>query len=222
MVGDELQLEKAFAERDAEAALAHTQAVRDEAEYELLTFDERQTHGTMPDLFDEPAQVVDAEKPPGIADRSAELMQQMAESDAKLFRTSGEFLSKAVEIPTTAYRKITAKTGQDRVQSAAESLVGWSTTPGSTPISMDEAMQLVRAKGAILDPDAIPGLDMGIAREQRSMGRATPEVQAAYESFYGLRKPEHLKVVETAAVGQKQAIDNQMNQIRNQASKEGC
>ena len=310
MVGDELQLEKAFAERDAEAALAHTQAVRNEAEYELLTFDERQTHGTMPDLFDESAQVVDAEKPPGIADRFAELMQKMAESDAKLFRASGEFLSKAkkslaeledlnlddraayareqrrqafvdgdkkrlaewkkeerrleaerikqtqtrmdttqsdmfgvgqydtstpllnaaqeapvkakVEIPTTAYRKITTKTDQNRIQSAAESLLSWSTTPGTAPISMDEATRLVQAKGAILDPDAIPGLDMGMAREQRSMGRATPEVQAAYESFYGLRKPEHLKVVETAAVGQKQAIDNQMNQIRNQASKEGC
>jgi hypothetical protein len=57
---------------------------------------------------------------------------------------------------------------------------------------MDEATRLVQAKGAILDPDAIPGLDMDAARNQRSMGRATPEVQAAYEEFYGLRKPGHL------------------------------
>jgi hypothetical protein len=127
-----------------------------------------------------------------------------------------------VEIPTTAYRKITAKTGQDRVQSAAESLRNWSTTPGTAPISMDEATRLVQAKGAILHPDAIPGLDMDAARNNRSMGRATPEVQAAYEDFYGLRRPEHLDVVKAAAVEQKLAIDNQMNQIRNQASKEGC
>jgi hypothetical protein len=256
------------------------------------------------------AQVVDAEKPPSLADRFGELMRQMAESDAKIFRASGEYIAKArksieeladlnlddraayareqrrqafvdgdkkrlaewkkeerrleaerikqtqtrmntsqsdmfgvgqydtstpllnavqeapvkakVEIPTTAYRKITTKAGQDRVQSAAESLVGWSTTPGTAPISMDEATRLVQAKGAILDPDAIPGLDMDMAREQRAMGRATPEVQAAYEEFYGLRRPEHLDVVKAAAVEQKLAIDNQMNQIRNQASKEGC
>jgi hypothetical protein len=90
----------------------------------------------------------------------------------------------AVEIPAGASRKITARTSEGRIQSAAESLVSWTATPPLAPMSVDQALNLVRAKGEILDPDAIPSLDMAKAREDISMGRATPEVAAAYKQFY--------------------------------------
>jgi hypothetical protein len=97
----------------------------------------------------------------------------------------------AIEIPAGASRKITARTGESRITSAAESLLTWSSEPFSTPMSIDQARDLVRAKGAILDPDAIPGLDMEKAREDRLKGRPSPEVQAAYKQFYGI-KPDGL------------------------------
>jgi len=90
----------------------------------------------------------------------------------------------AVEIPAGASRKITARTSEGRIQAAAESLVSWTATPPLAPMSVDQALSLVRAKGEILDPDAIPSLDMAKAREDISMGRATPEVAAAYKQFY--------------------------------------
>jgi hypothetical protein len=92
-----------------------------------------------------------------------------------------------IEIPAGASRKITARTSENRIVAAAESLRGWSTIPGTEPMSIDRALDLVRAKGAILDPDAIPGLDMTQARKDSTRGRATPEVQAAYEQFYGVK-----------------------------------
>jgi hypothetical protein len=93
----------------------------------------------------------------------------------------------AIEIPPAAGRKITAKTGESRVTAAAESLVGWSTNPGAEPMSIDQALDLVRNKGAILNPDAIPGLDVDAARNDKSMGRTTPDTEAvaqAYKQFY--------------------------------------
>ena len=48
----------------------------------------------------------------------------------------------------------------------------------------------MRAKGAILDPDAIPGLNVDLARNDRAMGRSTEVtkgVAAAYGQFYGLK-----------------------------------
>lgn len=95
----------------------------------------------------------------------------------------------AVEIPAAASRKITLKTSESRIRGAAESLVGWTKKPGGQPMSLDKAMELVRAKGAILDPDKIPGLDMDAARNDAAMGRAVPEVTAAYKQFYGLDDP---------------------------------
>jgi hypothetical protein len=92
-----------------------------------------------------------------------------------------------IEIPPAAGRKITAKTGESRVTAAAESLVGWSTNPGAEPMSIDQALDLVRNKGAILNPDAIPGLDVDAARNDKSMGRTTPDTEAvaqAYKQFY--------------------------------------
>lgn len=53
---------------------------------------------------------------------------------------------------------------------------------------LDQAMDLVRRKGAILDPDAIPGLDMAAARSDKTKGvsntPATDAVAAAYRQFY--------------------------------------
>jgi len=95
----------------------------------------------------------------------------------------------AIEIPAAASRKITAKTSDSRITSAAESLAGWLSEPPNPPMSLDKALEIVRAKGAILDPDKIPGLDMEAARSNQAMGRAVPEVAAAYRQFYGVDAP---------------------------------
>ena len=92
-----------------------------------------------------------------------------------------------IEIPPAASRKITARTSEGRIRTAAESLISWSRTPGAEPMRLEPALDLVRAKGAILDPDAISGLDMAKARQDSSMGRPSPEVQAAYQQFYGIQ-----------------------------------
>jgi hypothetical protein len=93
----------------------------------------------------------------------------------------------AIDIPAGAFRKITARTSEGRIQAAAESLLNWAANPFTTPMSIDQALNLVRAKGAILDPDAIPGLDMAKARVDRTDGLPSPEVTAAYRQFYGVK-----------------------------------
>ena len=99
----------------------------------------------------------------------------------------------AVEIPAAASRKITARTDEGRIQVAAESLMSWATKAGGEPMSMDQALALVRAKGSILDPDKIPGLDMDAARTDKTKGAvdtpATEAVAAAYRQHYGLEAP---------------------------------
>jgi hypothetical protein len=55
----------------------------------------------------------------------------------------------------------------------------------------EKALQLVRAKGAILDPDAVPGLNADLARNDQAMGRATAAtegVAAAYRQHYGVEQ----------------------------------
>jgi hypothetical protein len=95
-----------------------------------------------------------------------------------------------IEIPEAASRKITAKTTESRITSAAQSLAGWTRVPGKDPMPLEKALQLVRAKGAILDPDAVPGLNADLARNDQAMGRATAAtegVAAAYRQHYGLQ-----------------------------------
>ena len=101
-----------------------------------------------------------------------------------------------MEIPAAASRKITTKTSGDRVQIAAESLLNWTSTgvPGEQQAirNIDQALELVRAKGAILDPDKVPGLSVDDARSDKAMGRNTANteaVAAVYRQFYGLEKP---------------------------------
>jgi hypothetical protein len=93
----------------------------------------------------------------------------------------------AIDIPEAAGRKITAKTDQNRVRVAAESLQSWGSVPGRDPIPLEQALDLVRTKGAILDPDRIPGLDVDAARNSKAMGRTTVDTEAvarAYKQFY--------------------------------------
>lgn len=94
----------------------------------------------------------------------------------------------SIDIPAAASRKITARTDESRIEIAAESLMSWAADAGGQPMSIDQARDLVRRKGAILDPDAIPGLDMARAREDKVKGvrntPATDAVAAAYRQFY--------------------------------------
>ena len=97
-----------------------------------------------------------------------------------------------IEIPEAAGLKITAKTDESRIRVAAENLSSWVRVPGQDLMPVEEALALVRAKGARLDPDAIPGLNMDAARNDAVMGRATPDTEAAvqaYRQFYGVPAP---------------------------------
>jgi hypothetical protein len=113
-------------------------------------------------------------------------------------------IAPAIEIPDGASRKITAKTSESRILGAAESLSGWTKLPGKEPMSREKALEIVRAKGAILSPDSIPGLDMDAARNDNSMGRATPATEAvasAYRQFYGLDGGSPLPATPSIAPG---------------------
>jgi hypothetical protein len=96
----------------------------------------------------------------------------------------------AIDIPAAASRKITDRTNPGRIETAAESLASWTAKAGGEPMSIDEARSLVQAKGAILDPDQVPSLDMDIARADKTKGAvdtpATEAVAAAYRQFYGV------------------------------------
>lgn len=97
-----------------------------------------------------------------------------------------------IEIPAAAGRKITARTSEGRIRGAADALASWTKAPGKDAMPIEKALDLVRAKGAILDPDAIPGLNVDAARNERGMGMTTPTteaVAAAYRQFYGMPEP---------------------------------
>ena len=97
-----------------------------------------------------------------------------------------------IEIPEAAARKF----NPERERGNAESLYGWANSgvPGDRqPIkTIEEAVDLLRAKNQSLDPDAIPGLDMDTARNDKAMGKSTPATEAvanAYRQFYGVPEP---------------------------------
>ena len=99
-----------------------------------------------------------------------------------------------IDIPPGASRKITERTDENRIQVAAESLASWlAPINGGKPLPLDRALDLVRAKGAILDPDAIPNLDMEAARSDMTKWKgmsntaAIDPVANAYKQFYGAR-----------------------------------
>ena len=97
-----------------------------------------------------------------------------------------------IDIPAAAARKFNPA----KERGHAESLMGWvnaGVPPEQQAIrSIDQAVDLVRAKNQVLDPDAIPGLDVDAARNDKAMGRSTPATEAvanAYRQFYGLPLP---------------------------------
>ena len=96
-----------------------------------------------------------------------------------------------INLPESASRRVNPNTPA-RTESAAESLFSWTSSPlpGAKPVfhNFYEALAAVRAKDRILDIDAVPGLDMDAARNDKALGKVTPATQAvanAYEQFYG-------------------------------------
>ena len=109
-----------------------------------------------------------------------------------IIKITGGAGSPVIDIPAAAARKLNPA----RERGNAESLYSWvnSGVPGDRqPIkTIEEAVDLLRAKNQSLDPDAIPGLDMDTARNDKAMGRSTPATEAvanAYRQFYGLPLP---------------------------------
>ena len=216
MLDDELRLQKAFAERDAEAALIHTAEVRDAAEYELLTFDEKQAHGTMPDLFSDD---VMAAGPLNTSTPPLNAVQEAAP-------TAGFELPKGLAgaKPRYGYRDLNFEVsfGND-FDRAAYTLAG---DAKGTSNQAAKYRQAFEDAGYDLKEVTAHGQKVKAAlKEQARAWRPDPKNQSIQalelpaQEFHGLRS---FDVVKAAAVEQKLAIDNQMNQIRNQASKEGC
>ena len=103
-----------------------------------------------------------------------------------------ELAPPTIDIPAAAARKFNPA----RERGNAESLYSWvnSGVPGDQqPIrTVEQAVEILRAKNQTLDPDAIPGLDMDTARNDKAMGKSTPATEAvanAYRQFYGLPLP---------------------------------
>ena len=101
-----------------------------------------------------------------------------------------------IDIPPGASRKITERTEGIRIQYAAESLASWlAPISGGKLMPIDRAMNLVRAKGAILDIDAVPGLDLETARSEMADWRgmkntpAIDPVAKVFKQFYGVESP---------------------------------
>ena len=121
-----------------------------------------------------PASTIDAE--------GAEALRPTAEGNAR---------AELADSVKAAMRPITFKTAPDRIDSAAKSLMSW-TNVGSQPgMTHKQAMDYVRARQAIFDPDRVKGLDMDKARSDQSMGRTSPETQAvadAYRLAYGVKE----------------------------------
>jgi hypothetical protein len=161
-IADEVRLRAEYAQQDADIRWQQEQALRDATNYEELTFDQKKVMG-MGDEFDAPG---------AIAPSAAPAIEAPAVPARK--------------IPAAAGRKITDRTSESRITSAAESLSGWTQIPGQAPMPLEQAIALVRAKGEILDPDVIPWLYMPGNRSDKAAGRATPEVADVYERFYGV------------------------------------
>jgi hypothetical protein len=89
-IAEEARLREEFRIRDEAVQQAALQARRDAEGYDLKTFEERKPE-VMADIID--PEVMPRESRTPIADRFGELMRQMAESDARTFRTIGEFTS---------------------------------------------------------------------------------------------------------------------------------
>lgn len=126
-----------------------------------------------------------------------------------------EVLPPEADLLAGASRKITERTSEVRIQTAAESLMAWTTKIGGKPMSIDEALRLVKAKGAILDPDQVPGLDMEAARNEKTKNftdtPATEAVRAAYEQFYGVQRAA--TAAPQSATPLADAIEGQMRQM---------
>ena len=126
-----------------------------------------------------------------------------------------EVLPPEADLLAGASRKITERTSEGRIQTAAESLMAWTTKIGGKPMSIDEALRLVKAKGAILDPDQVPGLDMEAARSEKTRNfidtPATEAVRAAYEQFYGVQRSA--AAAPQSATPLADAIEGQMRQM---------
>lgn len=181
-LADETRLALEHARADAALQELQEKAVKDANDYELLTFEEKKELGLTADLGK--AITPEVLPPQGVP---------------------------LIDIPSTAFRAITAKTDESRIQSAARSLMGWARTPLQDQMPMEKALQLVRAKGAILDPDAIPGLDMDKVREDSLKGRPWPEVKAAFEQFYGVQQTA--AAAPRSATPLADAIEGQMREM---------
>ncbi|NBW77004.1 MAG: hypothetical protein EBR34_14580 [Sphingomonadaceae bacterium] len=212
-LADEARLSLEHARMDAAMQDVQEQAAKDGIGYENLTFDQKKEAGTLGAGLNEAItpEVMPPEGNTSIADLFAEQARQLAQSDARLYRRTGEALAniragldaladptlasapaRPIEIPPAAGKRITPRTSESNIRSSAESLASWTREPGKEPMSIGQALGYVRAKGSRLDPDAVPGLNMDAARNEASMGMSTPNTEAvaqAYRQFYGLPEP---------------------------------
>ncbi len=159
-LADEIRLAREYDLQDAAMRQDQEDALRDAFGYELKTFEEKKELG-----------MVDGWDP----------------EDAPAAAPSAP----AIVIPPEAIN--TRKMTPSALRVAAESLMTWTNgwSPGTKQYfkNVEEAKRVIEAKGARLDPDKVPGLNMEKAREDATIGRASPEANAVakvYREFYGL------------------------------------
>jgi hypothetical protein len=201
LLADEARLAQEYGTQDVIADQLAMDARRQAMGWGDMSLDQKKANGML-DEWERPPTPAERLASSPLEERMAYLREQRLAAEAagdaamaREFANAERMLARkaaapsaapTIEIPAGASRKITARTSESRIQSAAESLRGWSTIQGTEPMSIDQALGLVRAKGAILDPDAIPGLDMAKARQDNVAGKETPEVMAAFKQFYGV------------------------------------
>jgi hypothetical protein len=127
-----------------------------------------------------------------------EVQQPPIDLEKKEFPTSesnmqADFRSSVIiDIPDNASTKLSS----NNVQSTAQSLYYWGNAgfaEGAGPIkSLEHAIDLVEGKGRLLWPEKIAGINDDAARNDRTIGRISPDVEAmtaAYLQFYGVTEP---------------------------------
>jgi hypothetical protein len=136
-----------------------------------------------------------------------------------------------IDIPAGASTKLSVRGTDD----AARSLFDWGnagSSEGLGPIkTIEQARDLVMAKGRLLWAERIPGIDFDRALNDRAMGRMTPDVEAvraAYRQFYGAPEPApqgpkpRSKKADQATRQQIQANEQRMAELRRKMQDEGC
>ena len=100
--------------------------------------------------------------------------------------------------------------------------MSWTKPAGGDPLfTLEQALDIVRRKKAILDVDKVPSIDFDAALNDKAMGRSTPATEAvadAYRQFYEVNGSDQL-AANTRAI---QGAEAEIASLKAQAEQGGC